>query len=213
MSQPPFSATPEDREALAEQIQALRVPLLAYIQRRLGTALRRKVEADDVFQEACAEALRTWPVDLAGRSLFSWLCQLAEQRLVDLARRFAAAKRDVAREAPLVASDASRAEGLIARLAGSFTTPSQALSRQDRYARLNAALAQLPDAQRQALVLRYLENWPSQQIAAYLGKTDGAVRVLLTRGLKRLQALLEASCAAPHPPPPVPRPGAGGPAS
>jgi RNA polymerase sigma-70 factor (ECF subfamily) len=38
--------------------------------------------------------------------------------------------------------------------------------------------------------LRYVEGLPSKEIARRLGKTDGAVRVLLTRSLRRLQQLV-----------------------
>jgi len=42
-----------------------------------------------------------------------------------------------------------------------------------------------------ALRLRYVEGLPSKQIAQQLGKTDGAVRVMLTRSINRLQAILD----------------------
>jgi RNA polymerase sigma-70 factor (ECF subfamily) len=198
----PFADHPAgpDRSALAEAIVACRPQLLAYIQRRLGTALRQKVEAEDVLQEACAEAVRVWPVNLGNRSVFAWLCQIAEARLVDQARRFSAAKRDQAREVPLAAGSDTRGEGLIALLVASLTTPSQAVSRQARHQRLHAALNRLSDEQRLALTLRYLENWPTQQIAEQLGKSDGAVRVLLTRALKQLQRLLDDAPGASPPP-------------
>ena len=51
-------------------------------------------------------------------------------------------------------------------------------------------LEKLPEEQREALRLRYVENLPSKQIAEQLGKTDAAVRVMLTRSLKKLQELL-----------------------
>ena len=55
------------------------------------------------------------------------------------------------------------------------------------------AMASLPEESRHALRMRYVESLPTKQIAERLGKTDGAVRVLLTRSLKRLQELLEKS--------------------
>jgi len=53
-----------------------------------------------------------------------------------------------------------------------------------------AALETLPDDQREAMRLRYLLGQPSKQIAQTLGKTDGAIRVMLSRGVARLQELL-----------------------
>jgi RNA polymerase sigma-70 factor (ECF subfamily) len=71
-----------------------------------------------------------------------------------------------------------------------MTTPSQAFSRNAREAKLHEALEKLPADQRDALRMRYVENLPSKQIAEKLGKSDAAVRVMLTRSLKKLQELL-----------------------
>ncbi len=184
----------QDADALAEFLQSHRPQLMAFIERQLGTALRRKVEPDDIFQETSAEAVRALPTtDLGDRDPFSWLCQIAERRIIDLHRRFFdAQKRDAGREVPLGSSGGtdSQPAGLINMLVASMTTPSQAFSRNVREAKLNEALLKLPDEQREALRMRYVENLPSKQIADKLGKTDAAVRVMLTRSLKKLQDLL-----------------------
>jgi RNA polymerase sigma-70 factor (ECF subfamily) len=166
---------------------------MAFIERQLGAALRRKVEPEDVFQETSAEAVRALPaLELGDRDPFSWFCQIAERRIIDLHRRFFdAQKRDAGREVPLGAGGSATGQaGLINMLVASMTTPSKAFSRNVREARLQEALGQLPDEQREALRLRYVENQPSKEIAARLGKTDAAVRVMLTRSLKKLQGLL-----------------------
>ena len=56
---------------------------------------RRKVEPQDVLQEVTIEALRLLPeVDLSERDPFGWLCQIAEQRIIDAHRKlFGAQKR------------------------------------------------------------------------------------------------------------------------
>ena len=79
---------------------------------------------------------------------------------------------------------------LIDLLVVSMTTPSMAVARDERGRALLEALAALPEESRTALRLRYVENLPSKEIAERLGKSDGAVRVLLTRTLARLQQLL-----------------------
>ena len=71
-----------------------------------------------------------------------------------------------------------------------MTTPSEAFSRDQRQLKMMAALETLPDDQREALRLRYLIGLPSKEIAQKLGKSDGAVRVMLSRSLSRLQELL-----------------------
>jgi len=183
-----------DQQALADFITGHRHQLMAFIERQLGTALRRKIESDDVFQEASAEAVRALPTaEIGDRDPFSWLCQIAERRIIDLHRRFfGAQKRDAAKEVPLGSSRAtdSRSAGLINLLVASMTTPSQVFSRNAREERLLEAMGKLPEEQQKALKLRYIENLPSKDIAAQLGKTDAAVRVMLTRSLKKLHELL-----------------------
>lgn len=180
--------------ALAEFIELRRPQLTAFVQRQLGSQLRRKVEPEDVFQEMSGEAVRAFPqADLQGRDPFGWLCQIAERKIIDLHRKhFDAQKRDAAREVPLGAPNSDeRRHGLLELLVASMTTPSAAFSRNIREVRLQNALHQLPADQQEALRLRYVENLPSKEIAERLKKSDAAIRVMLTRSLKRLQGLLE----------------------
>jgi RNA polymerase sigma-70 factor (ECF subfamily) len=146
-----------------------------------------------MFQEVAAEAVRSLPtIELGDRDPFAWLCQLAERRIIDAHRRFfGAAKRDAGREVSIdkASPDASRA-AVIDMLIASMTTASEVFSRNVRYQQLTEALSSLPEDQREALRLRYVDGLPSKQIAEQLGKSDGAIRVMLTRALNRLQSIL-----------------------
>jgi RNA polymerase sigma-70 factor (ECF subfamily) len=182
-----------DAQGLAEFIEARRPQLTAYIERSLGAALRRKVEPQDILQEAIVHALDALAAtDLSQRDPFGWLCQLAEQRVIDAYRKFfGAQKRAADRETPLDApAGRDSKHRLIDLLVVSMTTPSMAFARNEREVRLLQATASLPEEGRQALRMRYVENLPSKEIARRLGKSDGAVRVLLTRTLNRLLKLL-----------------------
>ncbi len=75
-------------------------------------------------------------------------------------------------------------------LVKSMTTPSAAFSRNAREVRLQEAMLQLKDEQREAIRLKYIENKPSKEIADVLGKSDAAVRVMLTRTMKQLHEIL-----------------------
>jgi RNA polymerase sigma-70 factor (ECF subfamily) len=55
---------------------------------------------------------------------------------------------------------------------------------------LARALADLPEAQREAVTLHYLQGWPLAEIAGHLGRSPSAVMGLLHRGLKQLRARL-----------------------
>jgi RNA polymerase sigma-70 factor (ECF subfamily) len=148
---------------------------------------------DDVFQEVSVEAVRSLPeADFEHRDPFSWLCQIAERRIIDAHRRFfGAQKRDAGREVPLgTPGGDSQQAAIIDLLVNSMTSPTAALSRKGHEVRLFEALATLPEDQRESLRLRYLEGLPSKEIAERMGKTDGSVRVMLTRALGRLQQIL-----------------------
>jgi RNA polymerase sigma-70 factor (ECF subfamily) len=56
--------------------------------------------------------------------------------------------------------------------------------------RVHALLDDLPDAQRQVVVLRDIEGLPPSEVGALLGITDGNQRVLLHRARARLRELL-----------------------
>src|SRR3954470_7511456 len=119
-----------DRDALAAFIDSRRPQLTAFIDRRLGAALRRKIEVDDLFQEVSAESLRSLAeVDLKERDPFNWLCQVAERRIIDAHRRFfGSLKRDAGREVSLNSpgggSTSSSRPGLINLLVASMTSAS-----------------------------------------------------------------------------------------
>ncbi|HEY2759546.1 MAG TPA: sigma-70 family RNA polymerase sigma factor [Pirellulales bacterium] len=186
-----------DAEALAEFIHSRRPQLMAFIERRVGPALRTKIETDDLFQETSAEAVRSLPeAPLADRDPFNWLCQVAERRIIDAHRRFFdSQKRDAGREVSLNAGGGGAADssrpGLINLLVASMTSASQAFSRDQKQIRLLSALEKLPEDHREALRMRYIEGLPSKDIAERMSKSDGAVRVMLTRSLAKLQQILE----------------------
>jgi RNA polymerase sigma-70 factor (ECF subfamily) len=75
-------------------------------------------------------------------------------------------------------------------LIASITSPSLAASRNFKLARLQEALAKLPVEHRDLLRLRYSEGLPTATIAEQMGKTDVAVRVMLSRIVAALQTLL-----------------------
>jgi RNA polymerase sigma-70 factor, ECF subfamily len=185
-----------DSAALADYVQTKRPQLLAFIEKQLSSALRRKVEPEDLLQEISAEAVRVVAqVDLSERDPFSWLCQISERRIIDAHRRFfGAQKRDAGREVPLQGGGGGGGDDerspLVDLLIVSMTSPSSAFSRNQGELLLLAALDKLPAEQRDALRMRYVEGLPSKEIADRMQKTDGAIRVMLTRSLKRLQELL-----------------------
>jgi RNA polymerase sigma-70 factor, ECF subfamily len=60
---------------------------------------------------------------------------------------------------------------------------------------VDSALQELPARQRMALVLRYLADYPEDEIAAVLGVSRGTVKVHLHRGIAGLRRVLGSSQA------------------
>ncbi len=75
-------------------------------------------------------------------------------------------------------------------LEASQSSPSQKAQRTEDLLRLAEALAELPEAQREAVVLHYWQSQTLAQVATELGKTPAAVAGLLQRGLKSLRTML-----------------------
>ena len=180
-------------EEMAEFVETKRPQLLAYIQHNIGPALRKKLEAEDILQEVVLTAIGSMATfDVPGRDPFKLLCQMAEQRIIDAHRHHVAAQkrsadREVAIDAP---ADNDGQFGFMKLLAASMTSPSQAFSRGQKELRLQEAIGDLPEEQRELLRLRFVEGRATKEIADQMGKTDGAIRVLLTRTLSKLQILL-----------------------
>lgn len=182
-----------DKEAMAEYIELNRSRLMGFIERNLGDGLRRKVEPDDLFQEVSVDCVRALSdVELGDREPFSWMCQMAERRIIDAHRKFfGTQKRAADREVALGTPGGETGQAaIIDLLVASITSPSQAFSRDQREFRMLEAIRTLPQESQDAIRMRYVEGLATKDIAEQLGKSDVAVRVMLTRTIKKLQDML-----------------------
>lgn len=194
----PYPDEPLNAARFGAWLAGQREGVLRMMEQRVGKALLNKLELDDLLQDAAARALAV----LAKQSVVAanplcWFMTIVDHQILDAHRyHFAAQKRDAKREVSGPAqgtnvdgSDA--APGFIELLVASITSPSLAYSRNAKLERLQTALSDLPVEAQNAIRWRYLDGLPSQDIAKRLQKSDGAVRVLLTRTLKKLQASLQ----------------------
>jgi RNA polymerase sigma-70 factor (ECF subfamily) len=161
---------------------------------RLDRRLAARIDPSDVVQETLVEAAHNLSDYLQERPLpfYPWLRRLAWERLVKLHRRHVKTHmRSVTRESPgsLPLPDESALE-LANRVAGPGTSPSNQLARAEEHARVQAALEAISEREREVLVMRYLEQLSTKEIAAALGINVGAVRTRHLRALDHLRRLL-----------------------
>jgi RNA polymerase sigma-70 factor (ECF subfamily) len=181
-----------DEAARDRLLERYRRRLRRMVAVRFDLRLAARVDPSDVVQETLAEAAAQLNRYLQERPLpfYPWLRQLAQRRLIDLHRRHVLAqRRTVIREAGVGLPDRS-AVALVDRLFGQLSSPSAPLHRQERRDRVRAALAALPEKDREVLVLRILEGLPTRETAAVLGMSEVAVRSRQVRALERLKAFL-----------------------
>lgn len=178
----------------ADQIERHRSYLLLLARMQLNDRPQAKVEASDVVQHTLLEAHNCrgqFTGDSAG--LAAWLRKSLANNIRDALRRARRLKRDVHREQSLEAALENSSARLAGCLIGDQSSPSRVAVRNEELLRLSDALLELPDAQREAIVLHHLQGWTLNEVAAYLDRTDAAVAGLLHRGLRSLRELMSLS--------------------
>ncbi len=180
-----------DSDALVKYLELRRPDLLAVIFSKMGPGLKKKVEAEDIFQEICTTAFRSLKdIKFTDAGPFGWFCELADRRIIDEQRKFASQKRDSKKETGIHAKGDDDI-GLVNLLVASITSPSRAFSRNQKEFQLIQAMEKLPENQQLVLDLRYAKGKSTKEISKEIGKSDGATRVLLTRSLKKLKEIME----------------------
>ncbi len=148
--------------------------------RVLGYATRLladRAEAEDVTQEAMLRLWRVAPDWRRGEAQVStWLYRVVTNLVTDQRRARARRPAVTLDDAPEVA------DGGTSAVAG--------LIEADRMTALEAALAQLPERQRQAVVLRHIEGLTNPEIALVMSIGVEAVESLTARGKRALAAIL-----------------------
>jgi RNA polymerase sigma-70 factor (ECF subfamily) len=159
----------------------------------LTSALAGKADESDLVQETLLKAHQNF-ASFRGASegeLVTWLRQILAQNVAQLVRRFRTTSRDLQRERS-IEELVSQSSALLAGLAAaSGTSPSMAAERRDTGVVLAAALAELSDDQREIIFLRHVEELSWAEIAARMGRSQDAARMLWTRTLKKLRPLIE----------------------
>jgi RNA polymerase sigma-70 factor (ECF subfamily) len=187
------SARAGDDAALGRLLELYRNYLRLLARSVIKPTLRVRVDPSDLVQETFLKAAREFPA-FAGEGepeLVVWLRTTLVRTLSDLVKFHRAKGRDLRREEPLDAVlDRSSVEADRALVAAG-ASPSAAAAGREQAVLLADAVARLPPDYREVFILRNMEHLPFDQVAARMGRSAGAVRILWTRAIARLGELLK----------------------
>jgi RNA polymerase sigma-70 factor (ECF subfamily) len=165
-----------DRAAFGELYDTHVDAVYRYVLYRVREPSDAEDLASEVFTRAFANIHRyRWQ----GKSFLAWLYTIARNAVTDRRRR----------ERPTV--DLDDAYGV----AEEGPTAHDRAVRGEQVDALRGAVKHLTTEQQEVLVLRFVENMSSRQVAKVLGKNEGAIRALQFRALGRLRKLLTSEVA------------------
>ena len=174
-----LAAVPSDEELL----DALRAgdlaafdALYARYERRLFGYIRRSIpdrdRAEDLFQDVLFTVIADRTFDPSRGRFAAWLFTVARNRCAEQARR---------------AEQRGAREHLVRAPTESPEDPESAV---DRNRQVRAAMAELPEPQRQLLMLKQVGELTYREIAAALGVAEGTIKSRLHDATRALRARL-----------------------
>lgn len=181
--------------AVDKLLGEFREPLRQVIGLRLDPAVARRVDASDIVQDVLVEANQrlTEYLKKPDMPFHLWLRHLAQDRIIDTHRRHRLAqRRSVDREQqiarPAWADESS--VSLIAQLIDTERTPTSEAIQLELQRRLNAAIDQLSDDDREIILMRHHEGLSNQDVAHAMQLTEAAASMRYLRALRRLRTVL-----------------------
>lgn len=162
-----MSGTQRDADTFGTLYQTLQPSLVRYLERMVGDA----DVAEDVAQEAFVRLLRR--TDLEGDDARLWIFTVATNLVRDHGR-------SVARRQRLLSARPVRPS--------ETPTPDVEVERGERVQRVREALAQLPQRDRQLLLMRE-EGFRYQEMAQAVGVAPGSVGTLIARALRKFEGV------------------------
>ena len=145
----------------------------------------RADEAEDLTQEVFLKVYRTLHLYRPDSgTLETWIVRVARNHFIDHYRKY---KTERMKTAPL--EDHHDAVALPTQR---VTTPGEILDRKETAERVHRLLARLPEEQREAVILRDLEELSYEEIADLLKVPIGTVKSRINRGRIELARLVQA---------------------
>ncbi len=174
MYQPDMTILDETPSALLYHRQAQAI--FSYLRKQKAS----REDAEDILLEVFLAAMQQSNfASLGEQEQLAWLRRVAHNKVVDLYRRDTRYPR-----VPLE----QIAEPVDEQVNAS---PEQAALQEEEYLYLRAQLKNLSPLHQEVLRLRFAENRRCAEIAAIVGKSEVAVRIILSRALNQLRKIYE----------------------
>ena len=147
--------------------------------------VRSQEDARDLAQDAFVKAFQNLHRFRLESKFYTWLCRIAMNLSIDHLRKMKH-RSHAAFDDERGASDGAQ----VVRLSSRRDNPSENVARQQVYRQIMDAVEELPEDQKQVLVLRELEDMPYKEISDVLGIPEGTVMSRLYYARRRLQEVL-----------------------
>jgi RNA polymerase sigma factor (sigma-70 family) len=181
-------ATRGEEPAVRTLLERYLPGLRAFVRLHAGKLVRSRESCSDLVQSACREVLEnTRDFVYGGEAGFrQWLYRTALRKIAHRVEHWRAAKRDAAREVePMSHATAAGDQELLACY-HAFYTPSQQAAAREELERVESAFDRLSELHRQVIVMAKILGMSRAEIGAELGRSELAVRTLLSRALAQL---------------------------
>ena len=164
---------------------------------QMSPALRQKADSDDLLQETFLTASQSLQEFRGqdGAAFTRWLQVIAARRVCDAYRRYLgsqkrAAKREVSLDQMMSAARRST-DRLAAQLAASTASPSHGPRQDELLVALANAISELPEHYQKVVEMRFIRECSLDEITAEMGRSKGAVTMLLARAVDRLRTVMK----------------------
>lgn len=176
-----------------QQFERYRNYLKFLARTQLPTHLRARLDPSDIVQQSMLQAHQAAD-DFRGNSdaeLMAWLRTILAGVVSHTVRDQHRGVRDVFKEHNIQQQLDQSSLFLANALISPLKTPSVVMHQEEVARNVADLVEELPDAQRDAIVLHYWQQLPLKQVAETLGKSPAAVAGLLQRGLATLREKAE----------------------
>lgn len=166
--------------------------LLTAASTKIPLRFRSRIDPSDVVQNVLARATLAIAKGSKPIKIQPWLWDMLGKQILDDIKHSLRQKRDITRECS--AGDRFEIENdLCQQLPGDHTSPSQAAIRKERLEIVFRIIGQLPEQQRMAITLKFVEGLTLDEIVGKMQSTERAVAGLLRRGMQGISRRLKMS--------------------